>query len=196
MRVGFDLDGVLFDFGKSVREYMDSIGLQYGWKDDADEPHTWNFFEYWGMSPTEFVTLCHDGVDAGYIFRNNVRDGAVDSVKAVKDMGHDIIVITDRSFGTRPEHSEIATHEWWEWAGFPEFDEIHFSPNKVIVPTDIFVEDKLQNYDAITLAGTECWLINRPWNTEHGQDYRRRIDHVGEYVEKVALKSRLTFLIN
>lgn len=196
MRVGFDLDGVLYDFGQSVREYMDSIGLNYGWKDDAEEPHTWNFFEYWGMSPKDFVQLCHDGVDAGYIFRNNVRDGAVEAVKAVKDMGHDIVVITDRSFGSKPENSHIATHEWWEWAGFAPFDEIHFSADKTCVPTDIFVEDKLQNYDALTLKGTECWLITRPWNTEHGTDYRRRISSIREYPDKVQEKSSLLFLVN
>ena len=49
MRVGFDLDGVLYDFGDSVRRYLRSVGREYGFKDDAPEPHTWNFYEYWHM---------------------------------------------------------------------------------------------------------------------------------------------------
>lgn len=189
MRVGFDLDGVLYDFGDSVKRYLSSIGQEYEFKADADEPHTWNFFEHWGMSAADFVQHCHDGVDAGIIFRGGVRPNAVETVAAVKAMGHEIIVITDRSFGTTPEASEEATYDWWDDNGFPSFDEIHFTPNKVIVPTDIFVEDKLENYDMITKAGTECWLINRAWNMEHGLDYRRRIDHVGDYAEKVAART-------
>lgn len=196
MRVGFDLDGVLYDFGDSVKRYLQSIGKNYEFMAGADEPHTWNFFEHWGMDASEFVQLCNDGADAGYIFCGETRPNAVETVKAVKDMGHEIIVITDRKFGSSPEVSELNTINWWAGNGFPEFDEIYFSADKTCVPTDIFVEDKLENYDALTLAGTECWLINRPWNQERGQDYRRRIDHVGEYAEKVAEKARLTFLVN
>jgi len=186
MRVGFDCDGVLFDFGKSVREYLDSLGKTYGFKNDAAEPHCWDFYEYWGMTRQEFAQHCHDGVDAGYIFRNNVRDNAVETVKAIKDRGHKIIVITDRSFGTIPAASEQATVDWWNWAGFPKFDEIHFSPNKTIVSTDIFVEDKIENFQRLWAAGTECWLITRPWNMDLDTDYRLR--DISEYVEKVAIK--------
>jgi len=185
MRVGFDLDGVLFDFGKSVREYLTSIGREYGFKDDKPEPHTWNFFEYWGMDAKEFVQVCHDGADAGYIFQNNVRPNAVAAVTLVKKAGHKIIVVTDRSFGTTPSVSEEATKKWWKASGFPDYDELHFSPDKTIVPTDIFVEDKLENYDKLMAAGTECWLINRDWNTEGGPDDRQRINDVMDYVYKV-----------
>jgi 5'(3')-deoxyribonucleotidase len=180
MRVGFDLDGVLFDFGQSVREYMDSVGLEYGFE---GEPPCWNFFEYWHMTPAEFVQLCNDGADAGFIFRNNVRPNAVEAVQAVKDAGHEIIVITDRSFGTTPKVSEDATREWWAESGFPEFDEIHFSPDKTIVPTDIFVEDKISNFEALWDAGTPCYLVDRPWNTERDTIYR--ISDVSEYPVKV-----------
>lgn len=188
MRVGFDLDGVLFDFGKSVREYMTSIGLEYGFKDDKPEPHTWNFYEYWGMDVKDFVQLCHDGADAGFIFRNNVRPGAVAAVSIVKNAGHEIVVITDRSFGATPSVSEEATRDWWKWAGFPAYDELHFSADKTIVKTDIFVEDKLENYDKLMAAGTECWLINRDWNMEHGPDTRNRIRDVMDYPYRVHAK--------
>lgn len=198
MRVGFDLDGVLFDFGKSVREYMDSIGLKHGWENDALHPQTWNFFEHWGMTTKDFVQLCHDGVDAGYIFRNNVRNGAVEAVEMVKDMGHEIIVITDRQFGSTPEKSHQATYDWWEDFKFPAYDELHFSSDKTSVYTDIFVEDKLENYDAVTAAGTECYLINRPWNFVEGCE-RHRLNGILEYPAAVfdhSIRLGLTVLVN
>lgn len=181
MRVGFDLDGVLFDFGQSVREYMDSIGLDYGFE---GEPPCWNFYEYWHMTPEDFVGLCNDGANAGYIFRGSSRPNAVEAVWEVKKAGHEIIVITDRSFGTTPKVSEDATREWWEGCGFPKFDEIHFSPDKTIVPTDIFVEDKIQNFEALWEAGTLCYLIDRPWNSDFNATYYR-ISDVIEYPKKV-----------
>ena len=195
MRVGFDLDGVLYDFGASVRRYMDSIGLNYGWKDDGPEPHTWNFYEYWGMDVKDFVQLCHDGADAGFIFTGDARPGASAAVNIVKRMGHEVVIITDRSFGTSPSVSENHTRLWLAQHFIP-YDELHFSADKTVVKTDIFVEDKLQNYDALEAAGTECWLITRPWNSEHGADNRKRINDVMDYPAKVANKSRLPISVN
>lgn len=188
LNVGFDLDGVLYDFGASVKAYLASIGRPVEFHNNGAEPHTWNFFESWGMSGKEFVQICNDGADAGYIFCGGVRPNAVETVKAVKRLGHKITIITDRSFGAYPGVSEQNTYQWLHQHGIP-YDEIHFTPNKTIVPTDIFIEDKLENYDAITAAGTECWLINRDWNREHGDDDRLRINDVIEYLPKVIDKS-------
>lgn len=189
MRVGFDLDGVLFNFGQSVKDYLEATGQDHLWKSGPNPKPYWDWYKDWKWTTDDFLQFCHDGADAGYIFRGNVRPNAVAAVSIVKKMGHEIIVITDRSFGTTPKVSEDATIAWWKEYGFPPFDEIHFSADKTIAPTDIFVEDKLSNYDAITAAGTECWLINRPWNDTEPDD-RNRINDVMDYVAKVEAKSR------
>lgn len=178
MRVGWDLDGVLYDFGGSVRRYLDYIGRPYGFKGGESEPHTWNFFKYWKMDSSEFVQICHDGVDAGFIFQGPTRPGAVEAMRKVKEMGHTNVIITDRQFGSSPEKSHLATRHWLEFHEFP-YDELYFSADKVCVPTDVFVEDKLENYDAITAAGTPCALITRPWNAR--RDKRRRIQDISDY---------------
>jgi hypothetical protein len=50
----------------------------------------------------------------------------------------------------------------------------------------MFVEDKLENYDALDAAGVEVYLINRKWNFVDGDgDNRRRIRHVGQYADIV-----------
>ena len=190
LRVGFDLDGVLYDFGASVKRYREFIGKPVKFRDDAPEPHTWNFFEYFEpkMSGKEFKAMCDAGADAGFIFCGPTRPNAVETVNAVKRLGHDIVIITDRSFGTTPSVSEMNTLAWLNNHGIP-FDEIYFTPDKTHVRTDIFVEDKLENYDALTAAGTECWLITKDWNTEHGEDSRNRINDVIEFLPKVIEKS-------
>ena len=188
MRVGFDLDGVLYDFGDSVVRYLESIGRSYTHKDEADEPHSWDFYEHWGMDRNEFTQHCHDGADAGFIFCGGTRPGAVEAVWKVKDMGHEIIVITDRQFGTTPSVSHKNTINWWNDNGFPPYDELHFSADKTSAPTDIFVEDKLENYVALHQAGTMCWLITRPWNMHDPDRVMWRLDDISQYPDVVEVE--------
>ena len=192
MRVGFDLDGVLFNFGDCVLDYLKATGREHVWKSGEDLKPTWDFYKKFREAWTdeEFKQFCHEAADAGYLFRGNVRPNAVEAVWAVKEMGHEIIVITDRSFGTTPEVSHRATIEWWEEYGFPEYDEIHFSADKTIAPTDVFVEDKYQNWQALMAAGTPTFLITRPWNDEY-EVGGWRIDDVKWYpgwVEQIATR--------
>ncbi len=183
LRIGFDLDGVLYDFGNSVRRYLNSIGREYGFKGDAAEPHHWDFYEYWGMERDEFTQICHSGVDAGYIFSGPARDNAAESVRRVAELGHEIVIITDRQFGRVPTNSHRATEEWLAAHGI-EYDELWFSADKTIAHTDMFVEDKLENYDALVNRGVDCYLINRAWNLVPG-DNRKRINDISEYADAV-----------
>ena len=187
MRIGVDLDGVLYNFGDSVNRYLNHIGLGYLWKSGPTPDPFWEFYRDWGWSDSQFVDLCNDGVDAGIIFQGPIREGARAAMMDLRDSNNEIIIITDRQFGSTPEKSHMATRHWLEFHEVP-YDRLIFSANKTVVKTDIFVEDKLSNYDALTAAGTECWLINRPWNKE--DDDRNRIDSVSEFPTKVL--SRLT----
>lgn len=192
MRVGFDLDGVLYDFGNSVRRYLDSIGRPYSFHAEKDEPHTWDFYEHWGMDREEFKQICNDGVDAGFVFSGPARPNAAEAVGRVAALGHEIIIITDRFFGSpltfgnditiNPSHT--ATRNWLAGNGIP-YHELHFSPNKLIVPTDMFVEDKLENYDSLVDAGVDAYLITRNWNKVKGGDARKRITDILDYAEAV-----------
>lgn len=183
LRVGFDLDGCLYDFGNSVRRYLDSIGRLYGWQDDKVENHTWDFYTYWGMDRDEFTQICHSGVDAGYIFSGPARPGAVEAVRKVAEAGHQIIIITDRQFGSEPINSHRATEEWLASHGI-EYDELWFSADKTCAHTDTFVEDRLSNYDDLVKVGTPTALITRDWNHDptYGiDDGRNRISDISEY---------------
>lgn len=184
LRVGNDLDGVYYDFGASFNRYLATIGIAPVFA--SAEPDRWTFFDHI-MTPAEFLQHCHDGVEAGVIFRGPARPGSFETLWSIYDAGHDIIVITDRSFGKTPESSQKATLEWWyDENDFPPISEIAFTPDKTSLPTDVFVEDKLENYDALINSGTPCALINRPWNLQ--DDGRFRIADVTDYpsvIEKI-----------
>jgi FMN phosphatase YigB (HAD superfamily) len=178
MRVGLDLDGVLYNFGDSCKRYLDHIGKGHLWKSGPTPDPYWEWYKDWGWSSDEFVQFCNDGVDAGFIFSGPTRPGATEAVDAVVEQGHEIIIITDRQFGSSPINSHRATADWLEehqiW-----FDELWFSADKTCTQTDIFIEDKWQNAVALEAAGTPCVLINRPWNKDY--EYHWRIDDVTEY---------------
>lgn len=182
MKVGFDLDGVVYDFGASVKRYLASIGKPVEFQENRAEPHTWNFFESWGMTPEDFVQVCHDGADAGFIFCGPTRPNAVAAMNDVWNAGHEVIIITDRKFGKTPAVSEKNTYDWLDMHGFA-YDSVTFSADKTCVPTDIFVEDKKENFLALWEAGIPCWLITRPWNADLETQYR--IDDISEYPAKV-----------
>lgn len=191
-RVGFDLDGVLYNFGDSVKRYMDEVDLGHLWKSGPTPTPFWEFYKDWGWTGKQFVELCNAGADAGYIFCGPAREGAVEAVEKVARLGHEIIIITDRQFGTTPKSSHNNTTEWLAQHGI-EYDELVFSADKTCVPTDFFVEDKLENYDALVANGTRTYLINRPWNMVDGGDARFRINSVTDYAEIVAASTKMGF---
>lgn len=181
MKVGVDLDGVLYNFHQAFIDYLTVSELhgkyivKYAFND-------WNFFKHWGMTQEEFVAVCNKGVDAGVIFRGPTRKRAASAIRRIKRAGHEIHIVTDRSFGESPLASQYATLDWLAEHKIP-YDSITFSADKTVVPTDIFVEDKLENYDALDAAGTEVYLINRPWNRR--EDNRRRISGITEFANIV-----------
>jgi hypothetical protein len=185
MRVGFDSDGVLDTFSEGVREALEARGQGHLWKSGPTPIPFWNWFEDWGWTFAEFKELVDWGVDHGYVFSGHWRPNAVESVRRVAELGHEIIIITDRAFGSDPRNSQRNTIEAFARGGI-EYDELHFTPDKTSVPVDVMVEDKLENYDALVAAGTPTYLINRAWNFIEGGDARNRINDVSEYADAIA----------
>ena len=190
-RVGTDLDGVNDNFGEGVRQTLEALGLGHVWKSGPSHiPVYWNFFEEWGWDWPQFKELCDQGVDMGIIFGGHFRPGAVAAMQRIKNTGSDIIVLTDRAFGTVPENSHKNTREALNKFRFP-YDEIHFTSDKTSVQIDMMNEDKMENYLALVEAGTPTWLIDQQWNQDLG-DVPTRIADVTVYadiVEKIVTEN-------
>lgn len=189
LRVGFDLDGVLYNFGDSVRRYLEFTGQGHIWKSGPTPKAYWDFYKDWGWTGKQFVEFCNEGADAGFIFTGPARPGAAEAVNAIRDMGHSIHIVTDRSFGSCPSVSHSNTSQWLKEHGIP-YDSLTFTADKTIVNVDTMIEDKLENYDALEKAGVRTYLINRAWNENPypsiaASDGRRRIDELAEYVQAI-----------
>jgi hypothetical protein len=183
-RIGFDSDGCIDCFSDGVHEAMVARGEGHLWKSGPTEEPFWNYYEDWGWTYEQFKELVDWGVDNGYVFSGHFREHAVESVARIAKMGHEIIIATDRFFGSDPTNSHTATIEAYARAGI-EYDELHFTKDKVAVDCDAFVEDRLENYDALVAAGVPTWLINRPWNKVEGGDDRNRINCICEYADAI-----------
>jgi len=192
MRIGWDIDGVGFVFGDSLHNHMKHTGHGHLWKSGPTPEPYWHFYKDWGWTDQQFVEFCNEAADCGCLFTGPVRKGYAEGIRAVHDLGHENIFITDRSFGSSPEVSELLTYAWFEMHDI-KYDELHFSRNKTVVPTDMFIDDKLENYDALDLAGTDVYLLTRPWNLR--ADHRRRVNSVRDYVTKVRLQTMVDVLL-
>lgn len=184
MRVGFDSDGCIDTFGDGVHEALIARGQGHLWKSGPTKEPFWNFYQDWGWTFEQFKELVDWGVDNGYIFTGHWRENALESVERIARLGHEIIIITDRAWGSDPKNSERNTIEAFARAGI-EYDELIFSKDKTCVPVDVMVEDKLENYDALVACGTHTYLINRAWNQVPGGDARNRIDDIKDYADAV-----------
>jgi hypothetical protein len=186
-KVGLDLDGVYYDFEESFRKFLVWIGVR---RREQCPPSThWNFYENWtddngrGLTLQQFLDYCHQGVNAGFIFTmGSPFPGVAQAHQALKDAGHSLHFITDRSFGL-PGRSETATRQWLA-SHHLHFDSITFASDKTITRPDFMIDDKLENYDAMDSVGCEVYLLDRPWNKDDGS--RRRVTSLAEFVGLVA----------
>lgn len=174
LRIGVDLDGVCYNFTKKFVEAAHQKGF-----DLSDTPDCWNWFESCNMTREQFEDVMHFSVDDMQLFwRGDVLDNAADHISALKDTGHEIHIVTHRTSGYLYS-SEQATEYWLDTKGF-RYDSLTFSKDKTVVKTDVFIEDNLDNYDALEAAGCEPYLVNRSYNQEEG-DSRRRVDSFGDF---------------
>jgi hypothetical protein len=185
MRIGFDIDGIGFTFGDSCKKHLDHTGRGHLWKSGPTPDPYWDWYKDWGWTSQEFVDFCNEAADCGCLFSGPVREGYKEAIDAVANMGHEIIVATDRTFGATPSVSENITINWFIEHEM-NYDELHFTADKTSANCDFFIEDKLENYDALILAGVKAYLLNRPWNQVPGGDGRNRINDISEYVDAVA----------
>lgn len=179
VRVGVDLDGCMYDFGDALRQYRHQVeGVPL---DQMPLSNCWHFYEeQWGMTLQEFLDTCDRGVDAGWIFRKGEPlPGSVDAVRWLFSRGHEIHIITDRSFGTRSQEN---TSEWLDVNGVP-YTSLTFSRDKTAVATECFIDDRAENYTSLKQAGVDVVIFDQPWNQYLGD--ANRIHSWGEYIAHV-----------
>lgn len=179
MRIGIDLDGVVYNYVKDFQDYVRNHHHQY-----ADMPDfvcdTWNFFDEWGMSVEDFITLNEIGVEQGHIFANgDPIPGAIETLDRLKEDGHFIHIITHRRSGPKCLEN---TGKWLDKWDVPH-DAVTFIEDKTVVDVDILLDDKDTNILSALDKGVDALMFDAPCNKNINLPRALDWDHFYEYVK-------------
>lgn len=181
MRVGFDVDGVIYRMTKAYHLWLNkNRGMSL---DPEVEAQTWDWFLDW-ESVDEFQMNLHEAVDSGELYwEGDLYEPTIaQNLHDLRAAGHEIHVVTARLFGIQRCPAE-ATRHFFDVNGLV-YDSITVHRDKTVVKTDLFIEDNLHNYYALEQAGTVSYLVNRPYNQTENP-YLRRVDSVDEFTKLI-----------
>lgn len=189
--VAHDLDGCHFNFVGAFCARMARVDpanaemyMAQAWPTRRD------FYKNFGWDTREFLAHYADAMDEGLLadvaFTHDDTVAAAHKIKrelAADGIDVESIVATDRSVGA-PGAGEDQTHEWIAGTEFPA-ERVIITADKTEVNADYFVEDTIGNYEALRAAGTECYLIRRPWNEDPNIPAEHYVDTMDEFADKV-----------
>lgn len=171
MRVGIDLDGVTYDFVGALRARIAKARRQP--QAQLGDPTCWEYWDEWSMNEDEWKQHFAAGVKAGDLFsRGKPLDHG--SINLIHSM-HSVHIVTDR-----PRGAHGATRDWLSKHNIL-YDSLTFTADKTSVPTDVFVDDKPENVEALEAVGVDAVLFDRPWNRGPGSKGLHRIHGWGEF---------------
>lgn len=163
MKLGIDLDGVCYGFTDALRHYL---VVHHGYiPHELPDAETWTFHQdQWGLTLEEFMQFYADGVDAGVVFvHGEPLEGTLEAFAAMREAGHTIHIVTDRSVGSKAAHNTV---DWLKEWGL-EYDSITFTSDKTILNVDYVFDDRDKNYVEISEARNAIpVLLTRPWNVD------------------------------
>ncbi len=185
MRIGLDVDGVIYDFTRAYNAKLQSLGHEVT---PETEALIYDYYTEYGYSRKEFLNHLDEMVDCGQIFWTGYLCEPYIPfwIDQLREQGHTIHIITHRVSGKVMSCEEATKHFFREMK--IHYDSLTFSQDKTSVPTDIFLEDHTSNYDALVKAGVETWLVNRPYNQDGPEEYRKRVASFTEFAEKILLR--------
>jgi len=172
IRLGLDLDGVVYNFVDEFRTYVSTQRRV----DPASlaEIDKWEFYLDWGMTEGEYFETLQEAAIGGHIFKSGqIYEGAAEAVAEVRDMGFEIVAITARKLTDIVLDHQIIydnTANWLTMNGI-EFDELIVTNNKVGHGLNVLVDDHLGNVHNFIAAGGKGFIFDRPWN--QGSNYDR-----------------------
>ncbi len=169
LRIGVDMDGPVYQFEKCLWVWKNRKLRAHGEIPPVPQTQTWNFFEEpgWDATLEDYLKWCNEASAAGHLFNSQPpHPGAVQGIKALKERGHTIHIMTYRMFPGAIANTAAFIEKW----DIP-FDTISWTKDKTLVPVDIMIEDNVGNAEALHDAGVIAVIVDRPWNQEW-QGYR------------------------
>lgn len=186
MKIGVDIDEPMYPCARRMHELSVEAGITNG--------KTWTCWTPWvdyGCSSETWLEVMSEGILNGDLYDEPPLPGTQKQLQRLLDAGHTVHLVTARASFIHGEIIMRDTTEWLPVWGIP-YTTLTFSKDKTVVPTDWFIDDNLENFEALVAAGTRAVLLNAPHNqpglTSSGQTrycHRRRVDTLEQFVDLV-----------
>ena len=179
MRVGVDLDGVVYPFETVFAHWVNKVTgrplsqLQHSKK--------WHFYEDWGYTRQEFLLLYKWGVEAEFILRRgHMIPGSWAGINDLHKLGHSVHIVTDRWYPKAHANTEA-----WLSECRVKYDSLTYCEDKWIVRLDAAIDDKPDNVTLFRAVGTKAFLLDNGLNEQ--ADFRPAwvVNSWPDFVEKV-----------
>lgn len=189
INVGHDLDGCYYAFTTAFcvdAAEQDPKNADLYLSEAMPASH--DFYTTFGWDVAEFVARYDDAMSRGvlswpeFTFKGSVR--ALDRLHDVFGSRLSNTIITYRDNGATQFDGARQTAEWALAVDFP-FNALIANKDKRTLGTDYFIEDSVANYWMLREAGSECFLMSRPWNTGHDVPAEHVVTSINGYVDKI-----------
>lgn len=167
MRLGIDIDGVIFDTVGEFRRFVYAIGNPYENSIHRDVTQ-WNFSD-WQMSKEQFSDLFVQFFRSDRIAKGSLHDkNTAQALKNLSNAGHHITLVTSRFHGI-PElklHKKIIvqnTMECLDWHSI-YYDDVCFLEDKSKVDCDIYLDDAPHNIKNLKDTGYFTVIFDQLYN--------------------------------
>lgn len=162
--LGFDLDGVIYNFVKSLREFIyETKGRALDTMPDAE---SWNFFEdQWGLTKKQYYSLVVNGIKYdGFLRTGDQISGSKAALEYIANIRKDkIVIVTARNYHGIESISREATLHWLEENEIP-FDDLIMTHNKTGFNFDAMFDDAPHNIEALVESGENPIIFHQAWN--------------------------------
>lgn len=165
--IAIDLDGCLYDFVGTMREWL----VTRGWdREQMPDPTDYYLHHAWGITNEFLQAEMKASLQAGVMFRSGtpMRDGT-HGVRVLGQQGHHLLINSARRLTGAGPLARRSTMLWLREQGVHP-DDIHLadpvrSEDKLKPHFDLLIDDHPGNVTAALNAGRAAVLLDRPWNT-------------------------------
>lgn len=203
MKIGIDIDGVIYNFPEALRLYLiENRGRK---REDLPNPTCWDFFvEQWNVSLSDYLEIYNSESEFLFTRGPKIKDYKLQALNRLKEMGHEIILITNRvihhpdlwTYQERLYRAETYTRVWLDNNLVP-YDELHLGHEKTksALCVDYHVDDHWVNLDLMKAANSnlKTLLYRRPYNDFISENYSSisSLDELGTIVMADSVGKRI-----
>lgn len=178
MRVGIDIDDVLYPWYDVAHRVCDTAGITNG-----ATPTSWAPYEQYGCTDQAWFDALAIATLTGELYGAPPIAGVREQLERLHDAGHTIHLVTARGFLQHGKIIRLDTIEWINEYGIPH-DSLTFIKDKRLVDVDAFIDDAPHNYDQLAEHGFHVWLLHAPHNV-HARTGRDCVATLEEFVDLI-----------